>query len=176
MSCTSRRIGARLVAGLVALLAALPLQIFAATPALPNAEYVNWDVMTEIRNEGFLNSKVMEIEEQLTDVIGPRLTGSPNMKRANEWTRDKFTEWGLVNSHLESYLFGRGWTNEYTEVRMVAPQSSPLLAYPKAWTVSTNGVVRAPVVKAKLATQADLDKYKGQLAGKIVLNGDMREI
>ena len=59
---------------------------------------------------------------------------------------------------------------------MVVPQASPLLAYPKAWTVSTNGVLRAPVVKVKLATQADLDKYKGQLAGKIVLNGDMREI
>jgi hypothetical protein len=77
---------------------------------------------------------------------------------------------------LESFLFGRGWTNEYTEVRMVAPQAAPLLAYPKAWTVSTNGVLRAPVVKVKLATQSDLDKYKGQLAGKIVLDGDMREI
>jgi hypothetical protein len=176
MSSTSRSAALRLVAGMVALLVALPLEVFAATPILPNNENVNWDVVTQIRNEGFRNSKVMEIEEQLTDVIGPRLTGSPNMKRANEWTRDKFTEWGLVNSHLESYPFGRGWTNEYTEVRMAAPQATPLLAYPKAWTVSTNGVLRAPVVKAKLATQADLDKYKGQLAGKIVLNGDMREI
>ena len=98
------------------------------------------------------------------------------MKAANDWTRDKFTEWGLVNSHLESYPFGRGWSNEYTEVRMVVPQASPMLAYPKAWTVSTNGALRAPVVNAKLATQADLDKYKGQLAGKIVLSGEMREI
>jgi len=176
MSCTSRSAGLRFVAGLVALLSSLPLEVFAATPAVPSNETVNWEIMTEIRNEGFRNSKVMEIEEQLTDVIGPRLTGSPNMKRANEWTRDKFTEWGLVNSHLESFLFGRGWTNEYTEVRMVVPQAATLLAYPKAWTVSTNGVLRAPVVKAKLATQADLDKYKGQLAGKIVLDGDMREI
>jgi hypothetical protein len=132
--------------------------------------------MTQIRQEGFHNSKVMEIEGQLTDVIGPRLTGSPSMKTANEWTRDKFTEWGLVNSHLESFPFGRGWANDYTEVRMVAPQAAQLTAYPKAWTVSTNGVLRAPVVKAKLATQADLDKYKGQLSGKIVLNGDMREV
>src|SRR5215813_7384003 len=154
----------------------LPADLLAAGPSLPNAEVVNWDVMSQIRNEAFHNSKVMEIEEHLTDVIGPRLTGSPSMKRANDWTREKFAEWGLVNSHLESYPFGRGWTNEYTEVRMVAPQASPLLAYPKAWTVSTNGVLRAPVVKVKLATQADLDKYKGQLAGKIVLNGDMREI
>ena len=166
----------RSAAIVLALAIALSADLLAAAPVLPNTETVNWEVMSQIRNEGFHNSKVMEIESQLTDVIGPRLTGSPNMKAANDWTRDKFTEWGLVNSHLESYPFGCGWTNEYTEVRMVAPQASPMLAYPKAWTVSTNGVLRAPVVKAKLATQADLDKYKGQLAGKIVLNGDMREI
>jgi len=154
----------------------LPADLLAAGPSLPNAEVVNWDVMSQIRNEAFHNSKVMEIEEHLTDVIGPRLTGSPSMKRANDWTREKFAEWGLVNSHLESYPFGRGWSNEYSEVRMLAPQASPLLAYPKAWTVSTNGVLRASVVKAKLATQADLDKYKGQLAGKIVLSGEMREV
>lgn len=170
------RFCSRIAAALLILAIAVPADLLAATAPLPNTETVNWEVMSQIRNEGFHNSKVMEIEGQLTDVIGPRLTGSPNMKRANEWTRDQFTEWGLVNSHLEGFPFGRGWSNEYTEVRMVAPQASPLLAYPKAWTVSTNGAVRAPVVKAKLATQADLDKYKGQLSGKIVLNGDMREI
>jgi hypothetical protein len=148
--------------------------LLAATAATSDA--VNLDVMTQIRQEGFHNSKVMEIEGRLTDVIGPRLTGSPAMKRANEWTRDQFAEWGLANAHLESYPFGRGWTNDYVEIRMTAPEASPLLAYPKAWTVSSNGVLRAPVVKAKLATQADLDKYKGQLAGKIVFNGDMREV
>ena len=91
----------------------------------PASDAVNLEAMTQIRQEGFHNSKVMEIEGQLTDVIGPRLTGSPNMKRANEWTRDQFTEWGLANSHLESFNFGRGWANDYTEVRMVAPQTSP---------------------------------------------------
>ncbi len=171
-----RAIVLRAAAALLALAIAAPADLLAATASLPNTETVNWEVMSQIRSEGFHNSKVMEIEGQLTDVIGPRLTGSPAMKRANEWTRDQFTEWGLVNSHLESFNFGRGWTNDYTEIRMVAPQASPLLAYPKAWTISTNGVLRAPVVKAKLATQADLDKYKGQLAAKIVLNGEMREI
>ncbi len=164
----------RSAVALLALAVSTPADLLAATAAASDA--VNLDVMTQIRQEGFHNSKVMEIESQLTDVIGPRLTGSPAMKRANEWTRDQFTEWGLVNAHLESFAFGRGWANEYTDVRMVAPQASPLLAYPKAWTVSTDGVLRAPVMKAKLATQADLDKYKGQLAGKIVLNGDMREV
>ena len=166
----------RFAASLLALAIAAPIDLLAAAAPLPNTETVNWEVMSQIRQEGFHHLKVMEIESQLTDVIGPRLTGSPNMKRANEWTRDQFTEWGLVNSHLESFHFGRGWSNEYTEVRMVAPQASPLLAYPKAWTVSTNGVLRAPVVRAKLATKEDLDKYKGQLSGKIVLNGEMREV
>lgn len=176
MLSTNRSACARISACLLVFALVTPADLLAAASSLPTAEAVNWDVMSQIRNEAFHNSKVMEIEEHLTDVIGPRLTGSPNMKLANDWTRDQFTEWGLVNSHLESFPFGRGWSNEYTEVRMVTPQASPLLAYPKAWTVGTNGVLRAPVVKAKLATQADLDKHKGQLAGKIVLNGDMREV
>ena len=155
----------RFAASLLALAIAAPADPLAATAPLPNTETANWDVMSQIRQEGFHNSKVMEIESELTDVIGPRLTGSPNMKRANEWTRDQFTEWGLVNSHLESFPFGRSWSNEYTEVRMVTRQATPLLAYPKAWTVGTNGVLHAPVVKAKLATKEDLDKYKGQLSG-----------
>jgi len=166
----------RCAAALLALAVAAPADLLAASASAATSDAVNLDVMTQIRQEGFHNSKVMEIEGQLTDVIGPRLTGSPNMKRANDWTRDQFTEWGLANSHLESFSLGRGWSNDFTSVRMVAPQASQLIAYPKAWTVSTNGVLRAPVVKAKLATQADLDKFKGQLAGKIVLNGEMREV
>jgi carboxypeptidase Q len=164
----------RCAVALLALAVASPAGLLAATA--PASDAVNLEVMTQIRQEGFYNSKVMEIEGQLTDVIGPRLTGSPAMKRANDWTRDQFAEWGLVNSHLESFSFGRGWTNDYVEIRMTAPLAAPLLAYPKAWTVSTGGFVKGPVVKAKLATQADLDKYKGQLAGKIVFNGDMREV
>ena len=176
MSRTSRSALLRFAAAGLMLAVAFPTDLLAATPVVPSTETVNWEVMSQIRNEGFHNSKVMEIEGQLTDVIGPRLTGSPNMKRANDWTRDQFTEWGLVELAPGGLPVRARLENEYTEVRMVVPQASPLLAYPKAWTVSTNGVLRAPVVKVKLATQADLDKYKGQLAGKIVLNGDMREI
>ena len=169
-----RHFALRSAAALLALAIAAPADLLAATA--PTSDAPNLEMMGQIRQEGFHNSKVMEIEGQLTDVIGPRLTGSPAMKRANEWTRDQFTEWGLANAHLESFNFGRGWANDFTSVRMVAPQASSLIAYPKAWTVSTNGALRAPVVKAKLATQADLDKFKGQLAGKIVLNGEMREV
>ena len=90
-------------------------------------EKVDLEMIGKIRYEGFHNSKIMEIASGLMDHIGPRLTGSPNMKRANEWTRDKLKDFGLVNSHLEPWEpFGRGWSNEYTNVRMVSPDIATL--------------------------------------------------
>src|ERR1051326_7416379 len=86
-------------------------------------------VVSRIRYESFRNSKVMEIASGLVDGIGPRLTGSPNMKKANEWTRDKLKEFGLSNVHLESWgPFGRGWSNESVSVQMVSPEKGPLIA------------------------------------------------
>src|SRR5216683_1910734 len=85
----------------------------------------------------------MEIASGLMDEIGARLTGSHNVKKANEWTRDKLTEFGLANSHLEPWgPFGRGWANEYVNVRMTSPDTAALIAYAKAWTPGTNGAVR----------------------------------
>ncbi len=140
-------------------------------------EKVDLDAINKIRYEGFHNSKVMEIASGLMDGIGPRLTGSPNMKRANEWTRDKLTEFGLANSHLEPWTpFGRGWSNEYINVRMIAPDVAPLIAYSKAWTPGTNGEVRGSVVRVRITGPQDLARYKGKLAGKIVLLGDDAEI
>src|SRR5512140_560308 len=93
--------------------------LFAAP--LCGADTPDLTMLTRIRQEGFRNSKVMEIASGLTDGIGPRLTGSPNMKRANEWTMKKLEEFGLSNSHLESYPFGRGWSYELSSVRLVSP-------------------------------------------------------
>jgi carboxypeptidase Q len=137
-------------------------------------EKVDLDMVNRIRYEGFHNSKVMEIASGLMDGIGQRLTGSPNMKRANEWTRDKLTEFGLSNAHLEPWApFGRGWANEYINVRMVTPDVVTLIAYANAWSPGTNGEVRAQVVRVKsIASLQDLPKYKGKLAGKILLVGD----
>src|SRR3954452_7561432 len=96
-------------------------------PVLAQQEKVGLEMVTRIRYEGFRNSKIMELASGLMDGIGPRLTGSPNMKRANEWTRDKLTEFGLVNAHLEPWQpFGRGWANEYVNVRMVSPDVATL--------------------------------------------------
>jgi hypothetical protein len=133
-------------------------------------------IVTRIRNEGFRNSQVMEYAAALTDGIGARLTGSPSMKKANEWTRDELTRIGLANARLEPYEFGRGWIAESTSVRMLAPDAQQLYAFAKAWSPSTNGPVRAKVVKVKLATKDDLEKNKGKLAGAIVMVADPAEM
>jgi len=140
------------------------------------AERVDLDMVTRIRHEGFRNSKVMETASALTDRIGPRLTGSPGMKKSNEWTRDKLAEWGLANAHLESYPFGRGWSYESASVRMTLPDAAPLSALPKAWSPGTNGPIRGRAVLAKLTTREDLEKQKGKLKGLIVLADEMREV
>jgi hypothetical protein len=148
-----------------------------AVAAASRAESVDYGTVTLIRDEGFNGSKVMETLAQLTDVLGPRLTGSPAAKKANEWTRDQLATWGLVNAHLESFgPFGRGWSMERVSVHAIAPFTGPLIALPKAWTPGTEGPVRGKVVKAKLESEADLEKHKGKLAGMIVLLADGREL
>ena len=140
-------------------------------------EKVDLDMVTKIRYEGFHNSQIRDIAEGLLEAIGPRLTGSPNMKRANDWTRDELTKFGLVNAHLEAWgPFGRGWSNEYVNVRMTSPDIQTLIAYSKAWTPGTDGAVRAQCVHADIKTKQDFDKYKSKLTGKIVILGDMPEV
>jgi hypothetical protein len=132
--------------------------------------------VTRIMDEGMNRSKVMETLSYLSDVIGPRLTGSPQMKRANEWTRDQLASWGLQNAHVEPWGdFGRGWALKRFSAEVVEPQAFPLIAYPKAWSPGT-GPLTADVVYIDAKTEADLEKYKGQLRGKIVLTGPMREV
>src|SRR6266446_3845262 len=148
-----------------------------ASIALWSQEKVDLEMVTRIRYEGFRNSKVMEIASGLMDGIGPRLTGSPNMKRANEWTRDQLTSFGLSNAHLEEWgPFGRGWSNEYVNVRMVSPDTAPLIAYAKAWTPGTDGAVRGQVVRVNIRTPEEIAKYRGKLSGKIVLFGEDPEV
>jgi carboxypeptidase Q len=155
------------------------LAVFSLAAALTSSaqEKVDLEMIGKIRYEGFRNSKVMEIASGLMDQIGPRLTGSPNVKKANEWTRDKLKEFGMVNSHLEPWEpFGRGWANEYINVRMVSPDTAPLIAYAKAWTPGTQGSVRGQVVRVNIRTTQDLARYHGKLAGKILLTGDDPEV
>ena len=94
-------------------LAAWACLLALSAPAVPAQERVDLDMVTKIRQEGYKHSKVMETASELMDRIGPRLTGSPQMKAANEWTTQKLAEWGLANAHLETWgPFGRGWSYE----------------------------------------------------------------
>jgi carboxypeptidase Q len=149
-------------------------------PGLPlwSQEKVDLETITKIRYEGFRDSKVMELASGLMDSIGERLTGSPNMKRANEWTRDQLASMGLSNAHLEAWgPFGRGWANQYVNVRMTSPDIVPLIAYAKAWTPGTNGVVQGKCVRVQnMEDKKDFEKYRGKLAGMVVIYGADAEV
>ncbi len=139
-------------------------------------ERVDLQMVGRMRTEGFNNSQVMDHAWFLTDVYGPRLTGSPNLKAASEWARDKFKEWGLVNSHLESWgSFGRGWKVEKFSFEMLEPQYQVLIAWPEAWTPGMNGEIAGAPVYIKLGADADLAQYQGKLKGAIVLLGAPEE-
>jgi carboxypeptidase Q len=146
------------------------------TPAW-SQEKIDLETISRIRYEGFRNSKVMDFATGLMDSIGERLTGSPNMKRANEWTRDQLTAMGLSNAHLESWgPFGRGWANQYVNARMTSPDIVPLLVYAKAWTPGTNGVIQGKCLRVNIEDKKDFDKYKGKLAGMILIFGPEAEV
>jgi hypothetical protein len=152
--------------------AATPAAASARTPAPdPN------DPIARIKDEGMNRSQVMQTLSYLSDVIGPRLTNSPGMKRANEWTRDQMTKWGLQNAHLEPWgPFGRGWTLKRFSAEVIEPLNVPLIAYPKAWSPGTNGTLNAEVIYVDATDEAGLAKYRGKLKGAIVLTSPIREI
>jgi hypothetical protein len=135
------------------------------------------DPIERIKDEGLNRSQVMQTLSYLSDVIGPRLTASPGMKRANEWTREQLSKWGLENAHLESWgPFGRGWTLKRFSAQVSEPLDIPLIAYPKAWSPGTSGPLSAEVVYVDAKDEADLQRFKGKLKGAIVLTGKMREV
>jgi carboxypeptidase Q len=154
---------------------ASPATLLAQTPAAP-APDPN-DPIQRIKDEGMKRSQVMQTLSYLSDVIGPRLTASPGMKRANEWTRDQLTKWGLENARLEPWgPFGRGWSLKRFSAQVVEPTAIPLIAYPKAWSPGLASPLTADVVYFDARTEADLEKFKGKLNGKIVLTAPTREV
>ncbi|GAA3765782.1 M28 family metallopeptidase [Terriglobus aquaticus] len=126
-----------------------------------------------IRDEGFLHSHVMEYASALFDDIGPRLTGSPAMARANQWTADQLKAMGCSNAHLESWGdFGMAWTQHSASLAMVKPSSGVFLAQATPWSPATHGTVTAEVIKVPgFKKEADFAEWKGKLRGKIVLYG-----
>jgi carboxypeptidase Q len=140
-------------------------------------EQIDLAAINRIKEAELNHSQVMEMVGYLTDVTGPRLTGSPNLKKAQAYATDRLHAWGLLNAHLEAWgPFGRGWSLAGFTANMVAPTFSPLIAYPKAWSPGTHGPVRSEVVFFDVRTVAELDKYKGKLKGKIVLLSSVRSV
>ncbi len=145
----------------------------------PAAEDIDLTMYARIRDEGFHHSHVMDLAGGLADDIGPRLTGSPNMARANAWTRDTLTAFGLSNAHLEDWgEFGMGWQQINTWARMVSPDPEPLWLQAAPWSPSTGSpATKGPVTGQVVLidpTTAKPDDLKGKLAGKIVLFGAIR--
>lgn len=156
-------------------LGAAPALRAAAPPAGP--EPVDWETVNRIRHEGFQRSQVEDTLSYLTDVIGPRLTGSPALARANHWTRDRLDDWGLENARVEAWgRFGRGWSLGRTTIHMLSPRATPLPALPLAWTPGTDGRVRGEARRAKLSRESDFEEYRGKIAGKILFLDDGRDL
>jgi carboxypeptidase Q len=132
--------------------------------------------ISKIRGEAMTKSQAMETHWWLSEVYGPRATGTPAYTQGAEWVMKKLGEWGLKNIHIERFPFGQGWTIERFSINMITPQTATLIGQPRWNSPSTNGPVTADVVQFNATTTADLDKYKGQLRGKIVISQGVRTV
>lgn len=140
-------------------------------------ESIDSAAIERIKDEGINNSQLMEILFYLTDVYGPRLTGSPDYKQAAEWARDKLTGWGLDNVHIEgASLFGRGWSLKRFSAQVIEPKVFPLIAYARAWSPGTGGVVSGDAIYLDEKKDSTLESYRGKLKGKFVLFRDQRNL
>ncbi len=139
----------------------------AAAPVLAQAP--DLVAVNGIFDQGFNHSEVMRTAAHLTDRIGGRMTNSPQMREAEAWTQQWFRDHGLSNVRAEGFEFGRGWSMVRSDVRMVAPRPLELRGIPVAWTPGTNGAISGEVVLAPMSSPSDFDKYRGKLAGKIVM-------
>ena len=165
--------------GLLSNSALLAANLLLAVPgnAQPAVEFLDMTAYNAIREEGLQHSHVMDYAGGLMDGIGPRLTGSPNVAKANAWTRDQLTKMGCVNAHLEDWgEFGMGWQQLNTWVRMTEPDTAVFMAQATPWSPSTHGPVSGEAVSVVIDEASDMAQYKGKLAGKIVLLGAMRDV
>ena len=155
--------------------AALIVCLSVGTAAQP-AEKIDFPTIAKIRDEGMHRSQVMDHLSWLTDVYGPRLTGSPSILQASDWAMGKMQAWGLANIHRETFAFGKGWALVRFHAQMIEPQVQPIIGYPAPWTGSTKGTIVAPVMRIEIAAESDFDRYRGKLAGAIVLQQPERAV
>src|SRR5271165_487695 len=115
------------------------------------------------------HSELMQNLEYLSDEIGPRLTGSPQLKQANDWTAEMFRKYGLSNVHLGPWTIAHSWTRGTASARILLPAEHPLTIASAGWSPSTLGTVRGPVAYVEAKTKEDLEKFRGKLKGAIVI-------
>jgi hypothetical protein len=163
----------------------LSLVVVTALVSVPSAqEKVDQDINWKIRREATDNSQILKTLHILTDLYGPRLTGSPNIKGAQEWVVKQTTEWDLKNAKLEPWNFGHpGWANERLSVHVVSPVKDALVAEALAWTPGTNGAVTAQAVMLEVPlrpTKDALAKFfeanKASVKGKVVMVGPAQTV
>jgi hypothetical protein len=158
--------------------------VVAAVVSLAAEERIDHGVYWKIRQEAADNSKILQTVQVLTDLYGPRLTGSPNLKAAGEWAVEQMHSWGLKNGHLEPWDWGRpGWTNERLSAHIVSPVKDALVAEAQAWTPGTDGVARGPAMQLTLPERptretltAHLDQFKATVKGRIVFVGAPQQV
>src|SRR5262245_38931433 len=161
------------------ILSLFSLPVLSQTSVTPQPSTNGDELLVKIRNEAMGRSQIMKTMHMLTDVYGPRLTGSPNHKRAAEWAIKQMTSWGLTNAHLEPWNFGHpGWLNERLTAHLISPVKDPLVCEVLAWTPSTKGTVTASAIQLVLPERPTQDQltsfFAGQNArirGRIVLIG-----
>jgi hypothetical protein len=150
------------------------------TTAAKTTEPINLADINKIKAEGMQHSQVMELNSWLSDVYGPRLTGSPGVEQAANWAMSKMKEWGLTNVKMEPWTnrngFERGWTNDKFYLHAVLPQKFAIPGTPTAWTPGTKGLVSGEVVLVTANNDAELAKYKGKLRGKWIITAPAPEV
>ena len=135
---------------------------FPGMPQLPTDPAVD-KVLAEIKDHG----QIMENLAYLSDMIGGRVTGGENSRKAHEWAAAKFREYGLENVHQETYKIAHSWKRGRASVRLLQPVERPLTVASMGWSVSTRGAVRGPLMLVEAARKEDFDKYKGKVKGEI---------
>ncbi|HEY1909832.1 MAG TPA: M20/M25/M40 family metallo-hydrolase [Vicinamibacterales bacterium] len=155
----------------------MTLLLASAAPMLvAQSEKLDYAMIGRIRNEGLTRSQVMDHISWLSDVYGPRLTGSPGIQQASEWAMKTMKEWGLANVHQERWTLGKGWSLVRFSAHLVEPQIQPIIGFPHEWSSATKGTVVAEVVRAPIASEADFAAYHGKLVGKIILTQPARRV
>lgn len=134
------------------------------------------DPLRQIRAEGLGRSQAMEMVGWLSDVYGPRLTGTPAVEQAKSWTLETLRSFGLSNVREERFPFGPGWSLVRFHAQMTSPQVMPIIGHPHSWTPSTDGPVTAEVVVVDIRSERDFERYAGRLDGKVVLPQPLRNV